>query len=93
MRYGTLPPNPQHIVAPVYTQTNPTMTISSERIPVRDLDAEAKKAREAVEKAKTEYILALTNTESLAELKELLKSGLDWSYLTLKGTYEGIRTV
>ena len=32
------------------------------------------KAREAAEKAKTEYLTALTNIESSAEVKELLKS-------------------
>ncbi len=49
------------------------MAGSSERVPVRDIDTEAEKAREAVEKAKAEYLAALTNTESSAEVKELLK--------------------
>ena len=50
------------------------MAGSSERVPVRDLDAEAEKALEAVEKAKADYLAALTNSESSTELKELLKS-------------------
>ncbi len=50
------------------------MAGNAERVPVRDLDTEAGKARDAAEKAKTEYLDALTNTESSAELKELLKS-------------------
>ncbi len=50
------------------------MASNSERIPPRDLDTEAEKARDAAEKAKTEYLAALTNTESSAELKELLNS-------------------
>jgi hypothetical protein len=50
------------------------MAGNSERVLARDLDAEAEKALEAVEKAKTEYLAALTNTESSAEIKELLKS-------------------
>jgi hypothetical protein len=50
------------------------MAGSSDRAPVRDLDAEAEKALEAVEKAKTDYLAALTNPDSSAEIKELLKS-------------------
>ena len=49
------------------------MANGTERNPPRDLDTKAKNAREAVEKAKTEYLNTLTNTESSAELKELLK--------------------
>ncbi len=44
-----------------------------ERVPIRDLDTEAEKARDAVEKVKAEYLAALTNTESSAELKELVE--------------------
>ena len=50
------------------------MAGNSERVLIRDLDTEAEKARDAAEKAKTEYLAALTNTESSAELKELMKS-------------------
>ncbi len=50
------------------------MANSSERSPPRDLDTKAKNARESEEKAKAEYLTALTNTKSSAGLKELLKS-------------------